>query len=238
MAKKLELTFEPEPWERQNGESDKAYRAFSHYRDLKEKRNLTGAASLYFENPPGPNGELQATRAQINQIEKWSRAHSWVKRVEAWERMLDEQTVQAQINARQEMNNRYIKAAQKMTRLATLSLDQHLKDAEREQNPVVLDPEAARKMLESAQRLEGLAMGSPTKIVEQQNTGPGGAVGEDLTPAQHREARVVDIDALSEEENLALAKSLRKMLGKAEPGTATMKPQTELKPGDTDLMGD
>lgn len=62
---------EREPWERQTGETAKAYRAFSIYRDQGSDRSLASVAQ-----------ELGVSKQHI---ESWSRQNGWVERVTAWD---------------------------------------------------------------------------------------------------------------------------------------------------------
>lgn len=73
---------EPTPWERQTGETTKAFEAFVCYRDLGPERSIRTVAR-----------KLGRARSQV---EKWARATAWVQRVEAYEVHLDRLKVQAQ----------------------------------------------------------------------------------------------------------------------------------------------
>ena len=59
------------PWDRQPGESAKAYKAFVTYLELGEKRSILKAAG-------GSSGRARW-------FEKWSSKFSWVERVASWE---------------------------------------------------------------------------------------------------------------------------------------------------------
>jgi hypothetical protein len=63
-------------WERQAGEADKAYRAFSYYRDLGPERSLRAVAEA-----------LYGTRWKHGKrtVEKWSSRFDWVSRTQALE---------------------------------------------------------------------------------------------------------------------------------------------------------
>ena len=62
---------ENKPWERQEGETARAYEAFSEYRDMGADRSLAKVGQ-----------KLGKSKAQM---EKWSKKYSWVVRVEAWD---------------------------------------------------------------------------------------------------------------------------------------------------------
>ena len=62
---------EVQPWERQEGESAKAYEAFAEYRDMGAERSLAKVG--------------QKVGKSKRMMEKWSKAHNWVVRVEQWD---------------------------------------------------------------------------------------------------------------------------------------------------------
>lgn len=68
----------PQPWERQAGESEAAYRAFCAYRDLGEARTVTVA----FRQSEGKPEAKQAS----GRWNRWVKDHSWQDRCLAWDR--------------------------------------------------------------------------------------------------------------------------------------------------------
>lgn len=62
---------EVQPWERQEGETARAYEGFSEYRDMGAERSLAKVGQ-----------KLGKSKAQM---EKWSKKYSWVARAEAWD---------------------------------------------------------------------------------------------------------------------------------------------------------
>lgn len=63
-------------WERQEGETDKAYEAFALYRDMGASRSVRDVAQKL-----GKSATL---------ISRWSSANNWVERVSAWDDQEDE----------------------------------------------------------------------------------------------------------------------------------------------------
>lgn len=61
------------PWDRQPGETSKAYAAFVTYRDLGADRSVRLVS--------------EALAKTQTVIKRWSSAHNWVSRVEAWDSM-------------------------------------------------------------------------------------------------------------------------------------------------------
>lgn len=72
MAKKKTTTeIEPELWERQNGETARAFEAFSIYRDMGADRSLRKVVQRLDKN--------------LTTIGDWSVKYEWVKRAAAWD---------------------------------------------------------------------------------------------------------------------------------------------------------
>jgi hypothetical protein len=71
-----------EPWERQPGESVKAFAAFAFYRDLGPGERSTARVRQKY----GKNKRL---------IDRWSSAYDWVKRCAAWDSEVDRQAREA-----------------------------------------------------------------------------------------------------------------------------------------------
>jgi len=92
------------PWERQPGETPKAWEAFTVYRDL------------------GPSRSLRAAGQQLGKstvvCEKWSARWDWVNRCREWDRHTDGLRRAAQVEAIETMSRRHADQAQEY--LATL----------------------------------------------------------------------------------------------------------------------
>jgi hypothetical protein len=66
-------------WERQPGESDRAFAAFAAYRDLGARRSLNEVCRQLYPTQTGRK------RAATGRVQHWSRAHRWVERARAWD---------------------------------------------------------------------------------------------------------------------------------------------------------
>jgi hypothetical protein len=73
-------------YERQDGETTKAYTAFTLYRDMGSARSLEKTAQKFY-TPDSP----QIHPRNISQIETWSSKWNWVQRVRDFD--LDEETI-------------------------------------------------------------------------------------------------------------------------------------------------
>jgi len=92
-----------EPWERQPGESPKAFAAFAAYRDMPpHARSLVRVAEL-LGRQAGVTSASKRRRAG-GQLYEWSRLHGWVSRAEAWDRHKDQEVRAAQVEAAREAN--------------------------------------------------------------------------------------------------------------------------------------
>lgn len=107
----------PQPWERQEGETDIAFEAFTIYRDMRPtERSLTRVS--------------QVRNKARSQGCEWSRQHGWVSRVRAWDDRCDAVLREAELNKRREMGERHAKQSASFQRILmepALALAEHLK---------------------------------------------------------------------------------------------------------------
>lgn len=81
-----------QPWDRREGETPKAFRAFCIYRELGPSRSLAAAYHRYrLERDGGEAGEKQGTDLPKapSYFELWCSKHEWVRRTEAWDAHVD-----------------------------------------------------------------------------------------------------------------------------------------------------
>jgi len=116
----------PEPWERQEGEGDKPFRAFTVYRDMGAERSLRKVAQAIGHN-------------QKVTCEHWSRKFGWVERVRKYEDHLDSLKRKAEEGERVEMAKRH---ARQMQRTGSVL--------------EILSTEAGRRMTENPEVLKNL----------------------------------------------------------------------------------
>ena len=81
-------------WERQDGESGKAYEAFSVYRDMGAARSVSAVAR-----------QLRKSRALID---RWKRQWDWEERARAYDRELERAAYEEAVKAMREMSRRHI----------------------------------------------------------------------------------------------------------------------------------
>jgi hypothetical protein len=144
-------------WEQQPGESARAFGAFCVYRDLGPRRSLRAAAAAFY-------GRTSA--ASERQLDKWSRAFSWVERASAWDRHLDAEARAAQEQARREMVERHVREARALQAKALERL--------RALCPEELGPADLLRYIVEAAKLERLTLGEPDTVQRHELTGRGG----------------------------------------------------------------
>lgn len=97
------------PWERQDGESAKAYQAFCKYLDMGEKRSIRAVAQQL-----GKSATLMA---------RWSSTWHWPDRVAEYEEDLRRQAYKKAQNDAEKMAKRHINIALKMQEKALAALN-------------------------------------------------------------------------------------------------------------------
>ena len=133
-----------EPWERQKGETQKSFAAFTVYRDMGSERSLSKLSQKLVKN--------KVTLA------KWSVQWEWQERVGAWDVELDRQGRLAQIAAVQDMNERHVILARAMLGIVA----RRLQSVE----PGTLSPSDVVKWADVSAKLERLARGEATDRVD------------------------------------------------------------------------
>jgi hypothetical protein len=147
----------PLPYERQPGETAKAYAAFQVYRDLGIKRSVDEVGKRLYGTQKGRK------RGTTGRLRAWFTTWRWEERAAAWDDHLDQEARKAQEDARRSMAERH----------ATMATSLQLKALERLQKmkPEELDASEVLRYLVEAAKLERLARGEPTEVSEQKITG-------------------------------------------------------------------
>lgn len=120
------------PWERQEGESVKAFEAFIVYLNLGEERSLRAVGQ-----------KLGKSRALI---ERWSSDNGWVKRVAAYDADVQRKAHAVTVEKQKKMIDRHIGIALKIQEKALKALEK--------MDPENLDPKLMLSMLREATKLE------------------------------------------------------------------------------------
>ena len=120
------------PWERQEGESVKAFEAFTVYLGMGDERSIREVAQ-----------RLAKSRTLIG---RWSVTYQWVERVAAFDADVQRKAHAKAVKKRRNMVDRHISIALKMQEKALMALEQ--------MDPADIDPKNLIAMLREATKLE------------------------------------------------------------------------------------
>lgn len=143
----------PQPWERREEESTKAYEAFCIYRDMGRERSLSKVAE-----------KLQKSFTLMG---RWSREHGWVDRAAKWDdeqdRIEREQAQKEQAKAIRDMRKRHADLAQAMLIKSARALAR-IPDDE-------IKPGDVSRMVDIASKLERISRGDVGEVIEERDGG-------------------------------------------------------------------
>ncbi len=137
-----------EVWERQPGESSKAYAVFCVYRDLGPERSL--------EKVVPKLGKRRAKQV----LERWSVKYGWVARVHAYDDYIERKKREEKEKAILEMAERHAREA--------MAIQQKALERLRDIDPSELSPFELIRWIEVAVKIERLSRGEPTEIGQQE----------------------------------------------------------------------
>ena len=120
------------PWERQEGESVKAFEAFTVYLEMGDERSIREVAQ-----------RLAKSRTLIG---RWSVTYQWVERVAAFDADVQRKAHAKAVKKRRNMVDRNISIALKRQEKALMALEQ--------MDPADIDPKNLIAMLREATKLE------------------------------------------------------------------------------------
>lgn len=143
------------PWERQKGESEKAYEAFATYRDMGAERSITKVAQ-----------SLNKTRALIG---RWSSQWSWTERARAYDNELEKEVRAKAVKDRRAMTERHIGIAMQLQKkaleaLGNLSVEDMSPKDIKEYIKMATDLERLNRTLE--EESQKASEGGPTQLAD------------------------------------------------------------------------
>lgn len=135
-------------WERQPGETSKAFGAFCIYRDIGPQRSMPQVLEI---------GNLSC---KLNNLETWCTRYSWVARAAAYDDYLDS-------IKRKEKEKQIVEMSERHAKLAVAF---QAKIAERLKNLEIaeLSPKDMCHWLDVSTKLERISRGEPTEIQKQE----------------------------------------------------------------------
>lgn len=96
------------PWERQNGESEKAFEAFAIYRDMGQGRTFVAVA--------------ERLRKSDTLIRRWKERWEWAERARAYDNELEKEARAKAVKDRMKMTDRHISIAMQLQKKALEAL--------------------------------------------------------------------------------------------------------------------
>lgn len=134
----------PEPWEMQSTETALSFEAFTTYRDLGPRRNVSKTAKLI--------GKANQT------LYIWSAQHNWVERAKAWDAEQDRLKREHHVKQVQAMNERHVNLA----RALQGKIAQRISTIE----PTDFEAKDLVGMLDRLVKIERTALGEPESFEE------------------------------------------------------------------------
>jgi len=99
-----------QPWERQKGESARAFEAFLVYLQMGPERSIRAVA--------------QKCTKSVSLIRRWSSDNNWVERCRAWDNYLQQEAKKAAVAEVRRMNQRHVKMASAIQATAMQALQE------------------------------------------------------------------------------------------------------------------
>jgi hypothetical protein len=186
-AKDVEI----QPWDRQPGESSKAFEAFCLYRDMGTERSIRKVA--------------QNLSKSTTLIRGWSSKYNWVERATLYDAELDRQAREKRQKEILEMRDRHAKLATQLLTKAAKGLLK-LSDEDISANDVA-------RLVEVGAKLERLSRGESTENVNQKTEG---TVEAKLKGEVTIHPTEIDLSKLSDEELMQFEGLLEKLYSKSD----------------------
>jgi hypothetical protein len=152
---------QPEPWDRESGESNRWFSRFERYRLTGSNRSLLGTVNAELTEK-GRKKQTKVPGAWNRAFERWR----WRERAEAWDELERQKARETHAKEINEMNHRHIQESQVFQNKGI----QRMKSTE----PNELSPTDALRFVMEATKLERTARGEPETIEERRLTGKGG----------------------------------------------------------------
>lgn len=159
-------------YERQPKETDRAFLAFTVYRDAGVARTIKSSVEPY-QKQAGLNAHKP--NSVFNQMMKWSARWRWKERIVEWDRYLDRHKRKLALREVEKMRNRHAKLGESLQSLGAMELKKWLNKIKKEINKkgeeaeVILSVSDLIRTLESGVKLERASRGEPESIIEERH---------------------------------------------------------------------
>jgi hypothetical protein len=171
-------------WERQKGETTKAYAAFCAYRDYGIDRSIQKVVNKYIENS-----------WSMSLLLRWSAKHNWIQRCVAFDSYMDKERQKEYLAQTLEISRRQAQSARRIQEIALERLSQL--------DPSTLSNQELLRYLEAGMKMEKEALAlSGTFTINEDSKQEGSVVmGMKLSnEILQRTQRLLGIDESSEDE--------------------------------------
>lgn len=153
-----------EVWERMPAETDKAWLAFTIFRDLPlEVRSMKKAAQIYYERLNLPWDDDSTAQ----HLTEWAKKHNWQYRIRAWDSYLDQQAQMAYVKKRVEAAERQAELGKSLSDIGSIGFQEKLERHFDEEDNYNLGYEKIKDLatlIDTGIKLERTAMGEPIHI--------------------------------------------------------------------------
>lgn len=135
-----------EEWERQPGETPRAWKAFVIYRDMGDERGVTKVR------------DVAGGAFKHSTLLDWADKHRWVERARAWDNYVDRRRQAAFLKEQEEMARRHITTGRKLQDAGLAYVEEEL--AEPEQRKAQMTATSALRFIDTGVALERKGMGA------------------------------------------------------------------------------
>lgn len=158
---------EPQPWQRQKGESEAAFKMFELYRQMELPRSMQRLADSLGRHP--------------STMRDWSAKFKWAERIRAWDNKKQEEAMQAEIEEIRLMHQRHARYSHQYQEVMLAPLRAYLDRFKRDPEMVtkleeLTLPQLLKLITDGARvypalaRTEALARGQATDIVKTEHS--------------------------------------------------------------------
>jgi hypothetical protein len=168
LRREKQMATESKAWERQKGETSRAFAAFACYRDMGSTRTLERVAAELRAAKPAATDGLPAgkkTGSIPGRLGAWSSEFNWVERAAAWDREADGVRCKAHLDEIRKMNERQAKAGLLLQSKGIARLNR-MTDAQID----ALTWSEVVSLLVKGINIERTARGEATEVVKQDTT--------------------------------------------------------------------
>lgn len=183
------------PYERQPKETEKAFQAFTYYRDLGFERTIEKATVIYRDHYG-----MEEVEYGNRILQGWSSKFGWVIRAEAWDRRLDAEKRKLQLKDIERMRQKHILLAEACQDIVVAELKK-FKHLAKTADFRTISASELTKILEVAVKLERQSKGEPDQIIEERTQITVEDKRKDMRALLNRENMLDELDEMIQRAN-------------------------------------